>query len=51
LLGTDLDMAAIAEKVGYRHQSTFAAAFKREVGMPPSSWRMAQIQMKRFASM
>ncbi len=36
---TDCPLAQIARQIGYRHQSSFDAAFKRAAGMTPSQWR------------
>lgn len=35
-------LLAIAAQVGYESEAAFNRAFKREFGMPPSSWRKAQ---------
>jgi AraC-like DNA-binding protein len=35
-------MIAIASQVGYESEAAFNRAFKREFGMPPSSWRKAR---------
>lgn len=34
-----LQLAAIAEQVGYESEAAFNRAFKREFGMPPATWR------------
>ncbi|MEI2302118.1 AraC family transcriptional regulator [Ensifer sp. MJa1] len=34
----DVDLAAIAERVGYRSASTFSTAFSRHVGQPPGRY-------------
>ena len=39
LRGTPLKAEAIAEAVGYGSVYSFSAAFRRELGMPPSAWR------------
>lgn len=39
LLEAKLNMAEIAERVGYAHQSNFAAAFSDHVGMSPREYR------------
>ncbi|MFT7676806.1 MAG: LacI family transcriptional regulator [Planctomycetota bacterium] len=39
LKGTDLTIAAIAQRAGYHHVEYLTVAFRREVGMPPSVWR------------
>jgi AraC-like DNA-binding protein len=41
LLGhTSLSIAQVAAKVGYESESAFNKAFKRELGLPPATWRM-----------
>ena len=39
LLETRLDIAGIAARCGYADHSTFSAAFRKQVGQPPSRWR------------
>lgn len=39
LLEASLTIAQVAERVGYEHQSSFAAAFRSEVGMTPRQYR------------
>ena len=39
LQSTDLDMAEIAERCGYRSVPSFSAVFKRTVGMGPGTYR------------
>ena len=39
LLEASLTIAQIAERVGYEHQSSFAAAFRDRVGMTPRDYR------------
>ncbi|MCE9657571.1 MAG: AraC family transcriptional regulator [Burkholderiales bacterium] len=39
LLEASLTIAQIAERVGYEHQSSFAAAFRDRVGMTPRAYR------------
>ncbi|MDQ0767077.1 AraC family transcriptional regulator [Streptomyces canus] len=36
---TDQTIAVIADAVGYRSEASFALAFKRELGIPPGSYR------------
>lgn len=36
---TDLPLSTIAPRAGFRHVEYFSAAFKRQVGMPPSHYR------------
>jgi AraC family transcriptional regulator, alkane utilization regulator len=38
-------LLAIAAQIGYESEAAFNRAFKREFGMPPSSWRKAQKEM------
>ena len=39
LLEATLTIAQVAERVGYEHQSSFAAAFRGHVGMSPREYR------------
>jgi LacI family transcriptional regulator len=39
LVGTDLSLAQIAERAGFRHVEYLTVAFKRECGVPPSVYR------------
>jgi AraC-like DNA-binding protein len=39
LLEATLTIAQVADRVGYEHQSSFAAAFSGHVGMPPRQYR------------
>lgn len=39
LMEASLTIAQVAERVGYEHQSSFAAAFKNQVGMSPREYR------------
>ena len=39
LCDTDLSLAEVSMKSGYLNQSTFAAAFKKTVGVPPGKYR------------
>ena len=39
LQNTDASVAKIATQVGYASEAAFSRAFKRYVGMPPSTWR------------
>ncbi|MCE2659065.1 MAG: helix-turn-helix domain-containing protein [Rubrivivax sp.] len=39
LLAATLTIAQVAERVGYEHQSSFAAAFSQHVGMSPRQYR------------
>ncbi|MDD5033902.1 MAG: AraC family transcriptional regulator [Methylococcaceae bacterium] len=42
LTETDISIAEIAHQVGYEATSSFARAFKAEVGQTPGTWRTAQ---------
>jgi AraC family transcriptional regulator, alkane utilization regulator len=42
LTSADKPLIAVAAQVGYDSEAAFNRAFKREFGMPPSSWRKAQ---------
>jgi AraC-like DNA-binding protein len=35
----DLSIARIAERCGFSSQPRFSTAFRRETGVPPSTWR------------
>jgi LacI family transcriptional regulator len=39
LTETDLSLAAIAERAGFRHVEYLSVAFKRAFGQPPSRYR------------
>jgi AraC-like DNA-binding protein len=39
LMEAALTIAQVAERVGYEHQSSFAAAFSGHVGMSPREYR------------
>jgi len=39
LMEASLTIAQVAERVGYEHQSSFAAAFRNQVGMSPREYR------------
>ena len=39
LMEAKLTIAQVAERVGYEHQSSFAAAFRGHVGMSPREYR------------
>lgn len=41
LLETDLSVAEIARRTGFRHQEYLSAAFRRYAGLPPSGYRAA----------
>ncbi|MDB6170913.1 MAG: xylR [Chthoniobacteraceae bacterium] len=40
LVGTDLSLAQIAERTGFRHVEYLTVSFKREYGIPPSVYRL-----------
>ncbi|MCC7464443.1 MAG: helix-turn-helix domain-containing protein [Gammaproteobacteria bacterium] len=40
---TDLPLAAIAERSGFKHQEYMGAVFKSRVGTTPARWR-SQVQ-------
>jgi len=42
LRGSNANVAAIAQEVGYDSEAAFARAFKRLVGQPPATWRRSQ---------
>jgi AraC-like DNA-binding protein len=39
LTGSNANVASIAAEIGYESEAAFSRAFKKLVGMPPSSWR------------
>ncbi|MDE1959623.1 MAG: helix-turn-helix transcriptional regulator, partial [Xanthomonadaceae bacterium] len=39
LCRSDVPLARIAEDVGYRTDTAFSRAFRREYGTPPATWR------------
>lgn len=43
LRDSNRNVATIASEVGYDSEAAFSRAFRRLVGMPPASWRRAQI--------
>ena len=44
LRGSNSNVAAIAQEVGYDSEAAFARAFKRLVGQPPATWRRTQAE-------
>ena len=36
----NVNMAGIAERIGYESEAAFSRAFKKMIGMPPSAWRL-----------
>ena len=42
LAETDLPLATIAARAGFRHPETMTVAFTRRHGLPPSRWRQAR---------
>ena len=40
LSGTDLALAQIAERAGFKHTEYLSVVFKREIGLPPSAYRL-----------
>jgi AraC-like DNA-binding protein len=47
LLEATLTIAQVAERVGYEHQSSFAAAFGAHVGMSPREYRQHRAPFNR----
>ena len=45
LLQSTLNVASIARETGYDSEAAFSRAFKREVGMPPASWRRQHTEL------
>jgi AraC-like DNA-binding protein len=50
LTSANKPLLAIAAQVGYESEAAFNRAFKREFGMPPSSWRKAQAKTAEEAA-
>ena len=50
LLAATLTIAQVAERVGYEHQSSFAAAFSGHVGMSPREYRQHRAPFNRSLS-
>lgn len=44
LCRSNVPLARIAEDVGYRIDTAFSRAFRREYGAPPATWRRSQAQ-------
>jgi AraC-like DNA-binding protein len=42
LCRSNAPLARIAEDVGYRTDTAFIRAFRREYGLPPAAWRRQQ---------
>ena len=42
LLRESVNIAAVADEVGYSSEASFSRAFKKIVGVPPSQWRQSQ---------
>ena len=42
LCRSNAPLAQIAEDVGYRTDTAFIRAFRREYGLPPAAWRRQQ---------
>ena len=42
LAETELPLATIAARAGFRHPETMTVAFTRRHGLPPSRWRQAR---------
>jgi AraC-like DNA-binding protein len=42
LLSDGVNIARVAEQVGYDSEASFSRAFKRLVGTPPVTWRRAR---------
>jgi AraC-like DNA-binding protein len=38
----DGNVAAVAEAVGYESEAAFSRAFKKRVGIAPTSWRLRE---------
>jgi AraC-like DNA-binding protein len=50
LVGTELRLAAIAEKSGYGSEAAFSRAFHRHVGVSPAQWRAKESQRASVAA-
>jgi AraC-like DNA-binding protein len=44
LAGGNAPLARVAEEIGYRTDTAFSRAFRREYGQPPSAWRRSREQ-------
>jgi len=42
LCRSNAPLARIAEDVGYRTDTAFSRAFRREYGLPPAAWRRSR---------
>lgn len=47
LVETDLTLAEIAARCGFRHSEYMSVAFSRRHGVPPSQWRRDHRQLQR----
>lgn len=50
LLEGTKNLATIANQIGFESEAAFSRAFKREFGLPPSSWRHSRAHAKATAS-
>jgi LacI family transcriptional regulator len=48
LVGTDLSLAEIAERIGFKHVEYLTYVFKRETGQPPSVYRAENQPRRRY---
>jgi AraC-like DNA-binding protein len=46
LAGSHVPLTRIAEEVGYRSDTAFSRAFRREYGAPPAAWRRAHMEAR-----
>jgi len=44
---SSLNLARIAEEVGYETDAAFSRAFRREFGVPPATWRRTHAGTQR----
>lgn len=50
LKSANKSLSTIAEQIGYESEAAFNRAFKREFGLPPSSWRKEHMQQNAEAA-
>jgi AraC-like DNA-binding protein len=51
LLESTMNVAAIALETGYESEAAFSRAFKRQLGVPPATWRRQRAQASATASL
>ncbi|MCH8977860.1 MAG: AraC family transcriptional regulator [Armatimonadetes bacterium] len=43
LVGSDVTVGNVAQSLGYRSEAAFGAAFKKQFGVPPGTWRRTEL--------